>query len=288
MTWAANTAATCSRARATRTVFTDAFGQTHARAPDGARIVSLVPSITELLFALELDAAIVGRTGFCIHPRQGVRAVPKLGGTKDVDMDALRARNPSHVIVNIDENTRPVFDELRRHVPNVIVTHPNEPRDNLDLFDLLGGIFSREHQAAGLREQFLTRLEKLQRATDSRPPKKVLYLIWREPWMSVREDTYIARTLALLNWQVVTAGAASRYPTLEHSDIRDSGAELVLLSSEPYPFRDKHIAEVRSLCPPQTGVLLVDGEMFSWYGSRAIAGLDYLEELGRCHDDRAA
>ena len=254
----------------------DAYGQRHLRADDAARIVSLVPSITELLFDLELGAHVVGRTGFCIHPREAVRAVPKLGGTKDVDIDALLALAPSHVIVNIDENTRETFDQLRERVPHVVVTHPNTPLDNLALYELLGAIFARQAQAAALVTRFNAALAQLRGTLAGQPTRRVLYLIWREPWMTVSPDTYIANMLALIGWQTVPRTTQQRYPALTCDALRSLHADLCLLSSEPYPFRDKHIAELHGLLGGNTPVHLIDGEMVSWYGSRAIAGLRYL------------
>ncbi len=254
----------------------DAHGQRHMQAEASARIVSLVPSITELLFALDLGAQVVGRTGFCIHPRAALRTVPKLGGTKDVDIDALLALEPSHVIVNIDENTRETFDALRERVPHVVVTHPNAPTDNRALYELLGAIFDREAQAARLIGDFDRALLRLNSTVAAQPQRKVLYLIWREPWMTVSRETYIANMLALVGWQTVPAATHVRYPALDAATLKDLQADLCLLSSEPYPFRAKHIAELRELLGGNTPVQLIDGEMVSWYGSRAIQGLDYL------------
>ena len=258
----------------------DAYGQRHLRADECARIVSLVPSITELLFDLELGAQVIGRTGFCIHPRDAVRAVPKLGGTKDVDIDALVTLAPTHVIVNIDENTREIFDQLRERVPHVVVTHPNAPLDNLALYELLGAIFAREAQAAALVTRFKAALAQLHGAIAGQPTRRVLYLIWRDPWMTVSRDTYIANMLALLGWQTVPSTTQQRYPVLTVGALRGLNADLCLLSSEPYPFRDKHIAELQGLLGGDTPVRLIDGEMISWYGSRAIAGLRYLATYG--------
>lgn len=260
---------------------TDAIGQRHARAGDDARIVSLVPSITELLFALGLGERVVGRTGFCVHPREQVRAVPKLGGTKDVDLEALRALEPSHVVVNIDENTRETFDALAGFVPHVIVTHPNAPEDNLALYELLGGIFGAEAAAARLAAAFRGALARLHARVDGLAPRRVLYLIWREPWMTIAPDTYIARTLALAKLECVAVAPAGRYPTITAADTRAANADLVLLSSEPYPFRERHLGEARGLAGERAQARLVDGEMVSWYGSRAIAGLDYLAAFAR-------
>lgn len=260
----------------------DAIGQAHARAAPDARIVSLVPSITELLFALGLGPRVIGRTGFCIHPRDGVRGVTKLGGTKDVDLDRLRALAPSHVVVNIDENTRETYAALREFVPHVIVTHPNAPDDNLVLYDLLGRIFACEDAAATLAGAY--RAARARIANLNLPPRRVLYLIWREPWMTVSPDTYIARMLELVNWHTVPRHCTVRYPSLAAATCRELAPELCLLSSEPYPFRAKHIAEVEALCAAPRRVHLVDGEMLSWYGSRAIAGLDYLAaQAARLH-----
>jgi hypothetical protein len=173
--------------------WSDALGKTHGRYSGRPRIVSLVPSITELLVALGLAEALVGRTGFCIHPRQLLRRVPKLGGTKGFDADKLRALEPTHVIVNIDENRREEVEALSDCVPHLIVTHPLEARDNLDLYRLLGGVFGREAAAEALCADFENAWQALRAATELLPREKVLYLIWREPWLGVARDTYISR-----------------------------------------------------------------------------------------------
>lgn len=253
------------------TGFVDALGVAHPTATGAPRIVSLVPSITELLCELGLAPALVGRTGFCIHPRDTLRAVPKVGGTKDVDLDHVRALAPSHVVVNIDENTRDTADVLASFVPHVIVTHPLGPLDNPPLFRLLGGIFGRMAQAETLCRDFEGALPA---APAPREVERVLYLIWRDPWMTVSRDTYIARMLELYGWQTWPSEAAVRYPALSLGDCAGA-VDRVLLSSEPYPFRARHLDEVRAALPG-IPVDLIDGEMVSWYGSRAIEGLRYL------------
>lgn len=258
----------------------DAAGAEHSRAGPGARIVSLVPSITELLFALSLDAQIVGRTGFCIHPRERVHRVPKVGGTKAVKIDAVRALRPTHVIVNIDENEAHTVDELRRFVPHVVVTHPLAPHDNLTLYRLLGAIFDREREAETLCAALQARLDAV--AAHAWPEQHVLYAIWREPWMTVARDTYIAAMLGLVNWQTqpVTYGGAAgaaRYPTFDFDAPWLADVDRVLLSSEPYRFTLAHADALRRdprLAGKRVG--LIDGEFVSWYGSRAIAGIEYL------------
>ena len=120
---------------------TDAVGRRHVPAGPDARIVSLVPSLTELVFDLGLGDRLVGRTGFCVHPHEALRGVPKVGGTKDVKLERIRELAPTHVLVNMDENRRETVDALAAFVPHIVVTHPNTPQDNLPLFALLGGIF---------------------------------------------------------------------------------------------------------------------------------------------------
>ncbi|MCX7893553.1 MAG: helical backbone metal receptor [Burkholderiales bacterium] len=258
----------------------DAAGTVHERASAPVRIVSLVPSITELLFALGLGENVVGRTGFCIHPRETVRRIPKVGGTKDVRLDRVRALAPTHVIANVDENRKETVDALAAFVPHVVVTHPLDPEDNLTLYRLLGGIFGREAQAEALAARFAAALEETRRAAVAFAPERVLYLIWRDPWMTVSRDTYLSRTLALVNWLTVPEVAAARYPAVELSAATLARVDAVLLASEPYRFTAQHAAELASL-PAFAGkrVARVDGEMTSWYGSRAIAGLGYLTAL---------
>jgi ABC-type Fe3+-hydroxamate transport system substrate-binding protein len=236
------------------------------------RIVCFVPSITEMLFDLRLGDRVVGRTGFCIHPWEAVRHVPKVGGTKDIMMDRVRALAPTHAIVNVDENRREDAEALRAFVPEVIVTHPCAPRDNVDLYRQMGAIFDRDEEA----EALCARFEEAYAAATAveRPRREVLYLIWRDPWMGVAPDTYISRTLAAFNWHTVPAAPDVRYPQLRLED-HAGAVDHVLLSSEPYHFKDHHIAEVAAAVPGAR-VALVDGEMTSWYGSRAIAGLTYL------------
>lgn len=257
-------------------IFTDALGREHQPAP-GARIVSLVPSITELLCDLGLAPQLVGRTGFCIHPAGVVGAIPKVGGTKDVNVEKIRALAPTHVVVNIDENEKPTVDAIAQFVPNIVVTHPLAPGDNLALARLMGGVFCAQDKAEAWCAAFEAELAQL-RALPKGRAATVLYCIWKDPWMAVSSDTYIARMLGEIGWRVPDLGAA-RYPAFEWSDELLAQVDCVLLSTEPYRFTE---ADARLLAA-QIGkpVRLVDGEMMSWYGSRALAGVRYLRELAR-------
>ncbi len=244
------------------------------------RIVSLVPSITESLFDLDLAARIVGRTRFCIHPKNVVRRVPILGGTKDVDIPRVRAIAPSHVIVNVDENTRPTVDALRGFVPRVVVTHPKTPEDAVALFRELGSLFERQCQADALCGALEGELAACRACRW--PVERVLYLIWKDPWMTVASDTYIAGMLGAVGWEVLHGPGGDvgpgRYPTIPDLDAAVSGAGRVLLSSEPYRFRETDLLTLRARYP-HVPIDLIDGEMTSWYGSRSIRGLAYLRDL---------
>jgi len=265
----------------------DAAGTEHVRAARNPRIVCLVPSITELLCDLGLAPALVGRTGFCIHPRELVRRIPKLGGTKDVDLDKLRSLAPTHVIVNIDENRKEDAHALAGFVPSVVVTHPLGPLDNLALYRLIGGVFGRERQAEALCARFEAEYAAAQSAATAFPPRRVLYLIWKKPWMTVSRDTYASRMLALVNWQTVPEESGERYPKITLDDTAIGDASAVLLSSEPYRFGEAHAAELRGRLPGRT-VALIDGEMTAWYGSRAIGALGYLARFRAELDSRQA
>jgi len=237
------------------------------------RIVSLVPSLTELVCELGLAGELVGRTGFCVHPRDVVRRIPKVGGTKTVNLEKIRSLEPTHVVLNMDENRKETAEELAKFVPNLLVTHPLAPLDNLALYRQFGSAFGREREAEALCTRFQAAYDAA--AAARFPERKVLYLVWKDPWMSVSRDTYISRTLALFGLLTLPASAADRYPKL--ADLRTEAAELILLSSEPYRFRERHLAEVAGLAGKPA--LLVDGEMTSWYGPRAIAGLGYLTQF---------
>jgi ABC-type Fe3+-hydroxamate transport system substrate-binding protein len=257
----------------------DALGREHPPCVGAPRIVSLVPSLTELVCDLDLAGQLVGRTGFCVHPKETLRRIPKVGGTKDVKLDVLRQLAPTHVIAEIDENRREVVEEIMGFVPHVIVVHPRAVDDNLGLYALLGHVFRREHLAARLAAEFAAARAELDALARSLPRERVLYPIWRAPWMTVRRDTYIAAMLGAAGWDTLPDEAASRYPAFDWDAPWLEQVQRVLLPSEPYAFTARDVAEVGELA--RRPVSRIDGEMVSWYGSRAIAGLRYLAQLRR-------
>ena len=259
------------------------------RERDEPRIASLVPSLTELIVALGLGARLVARTGFCIRPADAVREVPKVGGTKDVNLAKLRRLAPTHVLVNIDENRRETVDAIHAwppaERPEIIVTHPCAPQEVPALIGRLAGRFEPvagvAQRASALIDEL--RLELGRTRAEGRGRQRVLYLIWREPWMTVARDTYIAQLLARVGWHTrpVARGGdrgAARYPVVRGDEAWLADVDRVLLSSEPYRFDASHLDAAQALCP-QARVQLVDGEALSWYGARTAAGLRYLRTL---------
>jgi ABC-type Fe3+-hydroxamate transport system substrate-binding protein len=262
--------------------FTDDLGTRH-EVSKNSRILSLVPSITELFFDLGLSDQLVGRTQYCIHPADEIERIPSVGGTKKINMAKVKTAAPTHAILNVDENPKSMADDLSELGIQVIVTHPMRPQDNINLFTLIGGIFNRPEQAQALTDKFSSELGHLEQS-DERLPKKVLYLIWKDPWMAVSAETYVANTLQLLNWQISTPGMldgqtgdAARYPKIEITNENLNDVDLILFSSEPYSFDQTHISEFQTAFPDHVQKAhIIDGEMTSWYGSRAITGLSYL------------
>jgi ABC-type Fe3+-hydroxamate transport system substrate-binding protein len=252
------------------------------------RIASLVPSLTELVVALGLGGCLVARTGFCIHPAEVLTAVPKIGGTKTVNLEKLRRLRPSHVIVNLDENRKTDVEAIvawGETAPTIVATHPLDPEDNLELVARFAALFAG---VPGVAERAATLSEALRRElaltlAAGRSPLRVLYLIWHGPWMTVARDTYISRMLARVGWQTVPdveggATGAPRYPALAGDEPWLAGVERVLLSSEPFAFSDAQAAAAQAMCRGAR-VERVDGEMLSWYGPRAVPGLAYLRAL---------
>lgn len=261
----------------TPSALTDDAGQLHQPTGTDARILSLVPSLTELLFEMDLTEQLVGRTSFCIHPKPRVDSIPSVGGTKRINMEKVAALAPTHALVNIDETPKQMADTLAAQGIAVIVTHPIEVADNRRLFELVGGLFDRTEAAGRLITAFDAALAGMK---DSRPSRRALYLIWKDPWMTISRDTYISKFLALAGWRTVAHNDVVRYPEVTIDDTFLDDVDDVLFSTEPYTFSEADLTTFTEAHPTHAAkARLIDAEMVSWYGSRAIAGLSYLENF---------
>lgn len=263
-------------------MITDAIGTPHAQSKPNARIVSLVPSLTELLFTMGLGNQVVGRTHYCIHPEKEVDRVPRVGGTKKINVNKLADLQPDYVVLNIDENPRDMFDELMALDIRCLVTHPKTVADNAELFRWFGYLFDRKAQAEALSVRLDQHIQSIKLFAANNSPKRVLYLIWKDPWMTISSGTYIADFLSLAGWQVTRVPSTDRYPAISLGDIDLASIDLILFSTEPFAFSQSHLVEFGHAYPAQAAKAhLIDGEMVSWYGSRAIQGLAYLEAFAK-------
>ena len=258
---------------------TDSAGRPHLPAPT-PRILSLVPSLTELVFDLGLGDYLVGRTAFCVHPANEIKKIKSVGGTKQVNWTKVEAAAPTHALVNIDENPKELAEALEQRGIEVIVTHPISPSDNIELFKMMGALFERETAANQLIERFLKSQKHLTAQVEGLPNLDVLYLIWQAPHMTVSRDTYISKMLASIGWRTLGHDETCRYPEVAEDSALFNQADKILFATEPFPFKQQHLDEFANQHPKlKDRLMIVDGEMLSWYGSRAINGLSYLTTL---------
>jgi ABC-type Fe3+-hydroxamate transport system substrate-binding protein len=234
------------------------------------RIISLVPSQTELLFSLGLEERIVGVTKFCVHPIQ-VHSKTRVGGTKSFDFEKINALRPDIILGNKEENYQEGIEQLRRNYP-VWMSDIYSVDDALRTIGDVGIITGTDSIANALKLEIQSRFGKLSK----RKPASVLYLIWRKPWMAAGKNTFIDDMLSRNGWRNVLTQL--RYPVLNTEDIVALNPDLIFASSEPYPFTHKHRDELKQLCP-NAKFILVDGEMFSWYGSRLTLACDYFQQI---------
>jgi len=227
------------------------------------RIVSLVPSLTELLVDLGLKKQLVGRTRFCVHPKNEVDDIPIVGGTKNPRLDKIRDANPDYIVANKEENKREHINELRQEF-EVNLTDIATIEDALITIHELGKELGAEDESEKLIRQINEVLDEI----PEEPPLRTAYLIWKDPYMTVGKDTYIHNVMK--HWKLENVfGDETRYPKVSFYDITEKNPELILLSSEPYPFKEKHLAEFEEAFP-NTRILLTEGEWFSWYGSHML------------------
>ncbi len=251
----------------------DQLGRKHRFENTPTRIVSFVPSQTELLHYLDLEQAVVGITKFCVHPNEWFRNKARIGGTKNVNIEAVKALQPDIIIANKEENVKEQIEALEVIAP-VWVSDVNNLEDALAMIKAIGKLTNTNKKAEKLIEEVITRFNQLQTPN---PKPKTAYLIWRNPYMTVGGDTYINNMLQYAGFDNVFANE-KRYPAVTIEQLVEANCELLFLSSEPYPFKQAHIVELQATMP-KTKILLVDGEMFSWYGSRLLEAATYFKTL---------
>ena len=238
------------------------------------KIISLVPSQTELLFDLGLEKELIGVTKFCVHPRQKVITKTKIGGTKNFNFDRIADLSPDLIIGNKEENYRDGIEKLKTQYP-VWMSDIRNLEDNRAMILALGQMNNRLTEAHNLTE----RIDELTRTFDPITDKSIIYFIWRKPYMAVGGDTFIDEMLKFCGFDNLLRNQ-KRYPELDAMQIEALDPEVILLSSEPFPFKAGHVAEFKAICP-KAKILLVDGEMFSWYGSRLLKAIPYFRGLKR-------
>lgn len=256
-----------------RRTFKDQLGHIISVSFPPQRIISLVPSQTELLFDLGLSKEIVGITKFCIHPVDSFKSTTKIGGTKKLNLQKIRALKPELIIGNKEENEQSQIEELMKEFP-VWMSDISVLDDAIEMIKDIGSLTGTSAKANLMAKDILDGFRSLEPAGG--PKKRVAYFIWKDPYMVAGRNTFIDNILARAGFDNFLQ--LSRYPKLTHQQIRDLKPDIILLSSEPYPFKDMHINEMKAICP-QSKVSVVDGEMFSWYGSRLLQTPSYLTTL---------
>ena len=246
-----------------------------------SRIVSLVPSQTELLFDLGLDEEVKGITKFCVHPQERFHNKTRVGGTKTVKFDLIKDLQPDLIIANKEENVKEQIEALALFC-DVLVTDINNLADALSMIKTIGSLTGKYNEALLMANRIDEAFKALQQHLSLKRKIKTTYLIWQEPYMAVGGNTFINDMLQYCGLENYYTNS-DRYPQitlkkLKEVNGKDEICELVLLSSEPFPFKEKHLAEIQAQIP-SIKILLTDGEMFSWYGSRLLLAADYFENL---------
>ncbi len=239
-----------------------------------SRVISLVPSLTELLFYLGLEEEVLAVTKFCVHPAKWHKSKARIGGTKNVNIDLIKKFNPDLIIASKEENVKEHVELLSKHF-DVFVTDVNNLNDALNMISSVGALTGKISVALELRNEIQKKFTRLAENNALTPKIKTTYLIWKNPYMTVGADTFINDMMTYCGMENVYAGS-KRYPAIELEDLQTKQYELIVLSSEPYPFKEKDIHEIQLLVPG-IKILLADGEMFSWYGSRLLKAADYFE-----------
>jgi ABC-type Fe3+-hydroxamate transport system substrate-binding protein len=236
------------------------------------RIISIVPGITDILYSLQLENEIVGRTRYCVYPKDKVEQAKMIGGTKKVKPEQIKELKPDLIIAEKEENTKEIVEMLEKEFP-VYVCEMQTLQDTFKIIEDLGEVTDRQSEADKLQT-------KIKTAFDSLPAKKgerFAYVIWQNPYMVVGSDTYITSLLEKMGFVNAFADYDGRYPAVTEDDFRKADLDYIFLATEPFPFQEKHIKEFSELFP-DIHVMSLDGEMF-WYGPRMTEAAEYFNKV---------
>jgi ABC-type Fe3+-hydroxamate transport system substrate-binding protein len=258
------------------TLFIDQLNRTLTLSAKPKRIISLVPSQTELLHHLGLNDEVIGITKFCVHPSDWFETKNRVGGTKHYDFDKIKALQPDLIIGNKEENDKAQIAQLMQLYP-VWMSDINNLNDALDMILRLSELVGKQTNGKELVQELETTFARLQSEREL-PPLKVAYFIWRKPYMVAGANTFINDMLQRCGFSNVFANEKERYPQVDLSFLASKKPDVILLSSEPYPFAEKHFLELEAVCP-KAKIILVDGELFSWYGSRLLNSVAYFNNV---------
>ncbi len=240
------------------------------------RIISLVPSQTELLFDLGLDEEIVGITKFCVHPSSKVMGITKIGGTKNVKLKRVRDLKPDLIIANKEENDKSQIKTLEKEFP-IWISDVYDLSSAIEMIERLGEVLDKAAASNSLITTLKIRFKEIDSATFQSQKLSTAYFIWRKPYMVAGAGTFIDKMLERAGFQNIFK-SLNRYPEISLNALKEMQPELILLPSEPFPFKSKHMLEFQNICPSSV-IKLVDGELFSWYGSRLLRAPAYFSNL---------
>jgi len=253
-------------------IFTDQINHEITLSQAPKRIISLVPSQTELLFDLGLEERVVGITKFCVKPANWFKSKTRVGGTKNVNFDKIQSLAPDLIIANKEENTQSEIEELQKQY-TVWTSDVKSLDDSLNLISSLGVLCETTKKASSIISNIKSRFEKINRVSGD---KTCLYLIWQKPFIAAGSKTFIHHMISMIG--LINFEQVSRYPEVSENALSSDKLDYILLSSEPFPFKEKHRITIQNLYP-QAKIVLVDGEMFSWFGSRLLHAPNYFNQL---------
>jgi ABC-type Fe3+-hydroxamate transport system substrate-binding protein len=255
--------------------FTDQTGRAVQLDHYPKRIISTVPSQTELLAYLGFDVEVVGITAYCVHPKAWLASKTVIGGTKDLNLKLIRELKPDLILANKEENIKEQIEELAQEFP-VWLSDVETFEQGVGMIRKVGALCSKAKQANDLADE----IEAKRNALKPLAPLKTLYFIWKEPYMVAGKGTYIGNLVSLLGLENIAPKNDQRYPQIAFDQLKDYEPDVILLTSEPYSFTTKDLHEMGEIFPNAI-IKIVDGEMFSWYGSRMRLAVDYLEKFCR-------